>query len=92
VAVLQPRVKPPVMTVLRSPLHAVNIAKGEPMDCEVFTFIEGLERLFNEDKAVAALQRILATFDIRFFMFLRDWPTTTQCEELATCRTSGSSF
>jgi LuxR family quorum sensing-dependent transcriptional regulator len=74
------------MTVLRSPLHAVNIAKREPMDCEVFTFIEGLEWLSNEDEAVAALQRILATFDIRYFMFFRDWPTMTQFEELVFCR------
>jgi LuxR family quorum sensing-dependent transcriptional regulator len=64
----------------------VNIAKGEPMDCEVFTFIERLEQLSSEDEAVAALERILATFDIRYFMFLRAWPTTAQFEELVFCR------
>jgi Autoinducer binding domain len=86
VAVLQPRTKRSVVTVLSLPLHSLNIAKGRTDGLRVFTLIERLERLSSEDEVMAALERILATFDIRYFMFLRDWPNSTEFEELVFCQ------
>jgi len=56
------------------------------MHCEVFAFIERLERLSSEDEVVAALERMLPAFDMPYFMFLRDWPNATEFARLVFCR------
>jgi LuxR family quorum sensing-dependent transcriptional regulator len=60
----------------------MDIAQGTPMDCEVFTFIEQLEQLSDADEVTAAIERILATFNIPYFMVLRDWPSAGKFEDL----------
>jgi len=56
------------------------------MDGEVFTFIERLEQLSDADEVTAAIERILATFNISHFMFLRDWPNARDFAPLLLAR------
>lgn len=56
------------------------------MGDEVFMFVEQLEQLSSEAAVIAALERILATLDIRYFMFLQDWPSAREFEQLVFCR------
>jgi LuxR family transcriptional regulator, quorum-sensing system regulator BjaR1 len=56
------------------------------MDGEVFTFIERLHELVSEREVVAALERILATFNICYFMFLAEVPKPEEFEDLIFCR------
>jgi LuxR family transcriptional regulator, quorum-sensing system regulator BjaR1 len=56
------------------------------MDGEVFTFIEQLERLASAREVAAALERVLATFNIPYFMFLHAWPNGSDFDRLVFCK------
>jgi LuxR family quorum sensing-dependent transcriptional regulator len=56
------------------------------MDSEVFMFIERLHGLASEREVIAALEGILATFNMRYFMFLHGWPKPGEFAKLVFWR------